>query len=143
VNIEVCTARFEELDPFTLYEVLRLRAEVFVLEQECAFLDLDGRDTEPSTLHLWLEDDGAIVAYARLLFGDGITEIGRIVTPLDRRRTGVGAQVLREAISRAEGVIHLKAQARLAGWYEQFGFEIAGPCFLEDGIAHVPMRRER
>lgn len=70
-------AAFGELDAYTLYALLRLRAEVFVVEQDCAYLDLDGRDTEPGTRHLWLDRDGEPVAYLRVLAagdtGDGST----------------------------------------------------------------------
>ncbi len=142
VDVQVRTAHFAELDPSTLYELLRLRAEVFVVEQNCAFQDLDGRDREPSTIHLWLERDGEVLGYARVLPGPQVTEIGRIVTPAAQRGNGVGARLMREAMQRIGGPIHLKAQARLAEWYEQFGFEVAGTPFLEDGIAHIPMRYE-
>jgi ElaA protein len=136
----VRTAAFVELDPTALYELLRLRSEVFVVEQQCAFLDLDGRDTEPTAIHLWLERDGRMVGYARILPGPDDTELGRVVTPLDQRGTGLGARLMREAIARIDGPIRLKAQARLAEWYERFGFEVIDQPFLEDGIPHVPMR---
>jgi ElaA protein len=136
----VRTAAFVELDPTTLYELLRLRSEVFVVEQNCAFLDLDGRDTEPTAIHLWLERDGRMVGYARILPGPDATELGRIVTALDERGTGLGARLIREAMTRIDGPIRLKAQARLAEWYERFGFEAIDQPFLEDGIPHVPLR---
>jgi predicted GNAT family N-acyltransferase len=137
---QVRTAHFDELGKLDLYRVLQLRAEVFVVEQDCAFLDIDGRDVEPSTVHLWLEHDDRLVGYARILPVPGATELGRIVTPLDLRGSGVGAMLMREAIQRIEGPILLKAQARLSNWYERFGFDLAGDPFMEDGIPHVPMR---
>jgi ElaA protein len=138
----VRTATFEELGAGTLYDVLRLRAEVFVVEQQCAFLDLDGRDREADALHLWIERDGEVVGYARVLPGEEITEVGRIVTRPDLRGAGIGDRLLRETMHRIEGPIVLKAQARLADWYEQFGFEVVGQPFSHDGIVHVPMRFE-
>ncbi len=138
----VRTAAFAELDREALYELLQLRSEVFVVEQDCAFLDLDGRDTEPNAIHLWLDRDGRMVGYARILLGPDDTELGRIVTPLDQRGTGLGARLMREAMARIDGPIRLKAQARLAEWYERFGFEVVDQPFLEDGIPHVPMRFE-
>lgn len=139
----VRTARFDELRNVDLYRILQLRAEVFVVEQDCAFQDIDGRDTDPSTVHLWFEDDdGRLVGYARMLPGRDATEIGRIVTPLDQRGTGLGASMVREAMARIDGPIVVKAQARLSDWYERFGFEMAGEPFMEDGIPHVPMRYE-
>lgn len=142
MSAQVRTARFTELDTATLYDLLRLRSEVFVVEQECVFLDLDGRDREPSTIHLWLEGEGAILGYARVLSGPGVTEIGRIVTPRDLRGSGIGTRLVREAMERIDGPVRLKAQARLAEWYERLGFEVNGQPFLEDGIVHLPMRFE-
>lgn len=136
----VRTAAFADLDRAALYDLLQLRSQVFVVEQACVFLDLDGRDTEPAAIHLWLERDGRMVGYARILPGPDATELGRIVTPLDQRGSGVGDRLMREAMARIDGPIRLKAQARLADWYEGFGFEVAGQPFLEDGIPHVPMR---
>ena len=81
-----------------------------------------------------------MVGYARILPGPDATELGRIVTPLDERGTGLGARLMREAMARIDGPIRLKAQARLAEWYERFGFEVVDQPFLEDGIPHVPMR---
>ena len=137
---QVRTAHFDQLGNLDLYRLLQLRAEVFVVEQDCAFLDIDGRDVEPSTVHLWLEHEDRVVGYARILPVPGATELGRIVTPLDLRGTGVGATLMRAAMQRIEGPILLKAQARLSDWYERFGFDMAGDPFVEDGIPHVPMR---
>lgn len=139
----VRTARFDELEPRVLYEVLRLRIDVFVVEQACVFGDLDGRDREPGATHLWLERDGEVLGYARILpEGDGTTTIGRIVTRPAHRAQGLGAALVREAMARIDGPMVLNAQARLAAWYEQFGFEVTGPPHLEDGIEHVPMRHD-
>jgi ElaA protein len=143
VSDQVWAAHFADLEPSVLYDLLRLRSEVFVVEQACVFLDLDGLDTAPSTIHLWLERDGAMLGYARVLPGDEVTELGRVVTPIEQRGQGIGARLMREALARTEGPVALKAQARLADWYEHFGFEVAGRPFLEDGIPHVPMRLER
>lgn len=143
VTQQLRTARFDELDASTLYELLRLRAEVFVVEQDCAFLDLDGCDREPTTIHVWIEGDGRVLGYARVVPGCSATEIGRLVTRLDRRGTGIGACVLREAMNLVDGPLQVKAQARLVEWYESFGFEGVGQPFMEDGIPHVPMRLER
>lgn len=143
VQDQVRTATFSDLGPSVLYALLRLRSEVFVVEQNCVFLDLDGRDVEPSTIHLWLERDGAMLGYARVLPGRDVSEIGRIVTPVELRGQGIGARLMREALARIGGPVALNAQARLSDWYEQFGFEIAGHAFMEDGIPHVPMRFDR
>ena len=82
------TARFADLDTVTLYALLRLRSDVFVVEQACPYPELDGRDDEPGTEHRWFEDDaGAPTAYLRTLAeNDGATRIGRVVTTRDSAR---------------------------------------------------------
>lgn len=141
-------ARFDDLHPRDLYDILRLRSEVFVVEQDCVFLDLDGRDHEPDAMHLWIRDDHGIVAAVRLLDpGTDRASIGRVVTRADARSAGVASLLMHEAIDVLErggaGAIHLGAQAHLAEWYGRFGFEISGPGYDEDGIPHVPMTRRR
>jgi ElaA protein len=143
-------ARFVDLSAATLYEILALRAQVFVVEQACAYLDVDGRDREPGTLHVFVRDrrsrDGGVVAYLRILREpDGTRKIGRVVATPAVRGVGVAGALMHEALAhvgREEDVV-LDAQAPLAGWYAAFGFEVAGAEFLEDGIPHVPMRRVR
>lgn len=131
-------ASFDELSPATLYEILRLRVDVFVVEQDCMFGDLDGRDREPSCRHLWLEHDADVLGYARILTEpDGSIQIGRVVTRGEARDRHLGVRLMREALARVAGSVVLKAQARLAGWYGQFGFVAEGDEFTWDGIAHV------
>jgi ElaA protein len=147
VSSTVRIARFDEVAPRDLHDVLRLRSEVFVVEQACLFLEIDGRDAEPTTRLLWVRDEaGALAATARLLHEGGDTwSIGRVVTRPDLRSTGIAARLLTEAIGAAEALgstaIDLGAQSHLAPWYGRFGFEICGPEYVEDGIPHVPMRR--
>ena len=141
---EVTRARFDDLSPGRLYDLLRLRSAVFVVEQECAFLDLDGRDREPGAEHLWIDDADGVAGCLRLLDeGDGEWSIGRVVTRPDVRCRGVGAALVRAGLDRLGELgcrrVRLGAQAHLAGWYAAFGFSIAGPEYLEDDIAHVPM----
>jgi len=137
-------ARFAQLEAATLYEILRLRVDVFVVEQECPFGDLDGRDREPTCRHLWLEHDGEVVAYLRILDeADGSTQIGRVVTRPEVRSTGMAARLMRIALAGIDGPIVVKAQSRLAHWYGHFGFLVDGDEFLEDDISHVPMRLDR
>jgi len=135
-------ASFDDLDPGTLYEILRLRVDVFVVEQACAFGDLDGRDREPGCRHLWVARDGAVVGCLRLLpEPDGAVQIGRVVTHPSVRGDGVGARLMRAALDRIDGDSVLKSQSRVADWYAHFGFVVDGDEFLEDDILHVPMRR--
>jgi len=137
-------ARLAGIDPVTLYRLLALRSAVFVLEQDCAYLDLDGRDAEPDAVQLWIDgDDGAVLATARLLTApDGSARIGRVATARHARGTGLAAGLVLRAVELAGGRdVVLDAQAHLHDWYARLGFVRDGAEFVEDGIAHIPMRR--
>ena len=136
-------ARFAELTPFELYGLCRLRVDVFVVEQECPYPELDGRDAEPGTVHVWFEEDGAVLATIRVLDDGGTRAIGRVATAASARGRGLAARLMEQGIALCEGFpITLGAQAHLESWYERFGFRRSGPGYVEDGIPHVPMRRE-
>lgn len=139
---QVRAARFTELDAATLYALLRLRVDVFVVEQACPYPELDGRDTEPATLHLWVEREGRVVGCLRLLDIDLECRVGRVCVDLTARGEGLAEELVRAALERCDGSVVLDAQSHLAGWYERLGFDVDGPGFVEDGIAHVPMRRD-
>jgi ElaA protein len=132
-----------ELAPQILYRILRLRVAVFVVEQNCPYAELDGRDLEPDARQVWAERDGQVVSTLRLLHDrDGRVRIGRVATAPNARGSGIAAELMRRAIRLAGPVeIVLEAQAHLQGWYARFGFVRDGEQYLEDGIAHVPMRR--
>jgi ElaA protein len=140
-------APFDELDTRTLYRILRLRAEVFAVEQDCVYLDLDGRDMEPQTLHLWIDLEPSsprVSAAARLLVGaDGTWELGRVVTDATVRGRRLAGSIVDRALELppAHTPVVIKAQSRLEPWYGRWGFVRNGDEFLEDGIAHVPMAR--
>jgi ElaA protein len=139
---QVRRASFSELEPATAYRLWALRSAVFVVEQDCAYLDLDGRDLEATTQHLWVEAGGVPVAYARVLDEGDHARIGRVLTAPTHRGQGLAAVLVELAISISEGQeIRLSAQAHLRSWYERFGFSTAGDEFLDDGIPHVPMLR--
>jgi predicted GNAT family N-acyltransferase len=135
---------FAELTPFEVYGLCRLRVDVFVVEQECPYPELDGRDTEATTQHLWFEDDdGAILATIRVLDDGPTRAIGRVATAASARGQGLAARLMEEGIALCAGFpITLGAQAYLEDWYGRFGFRVSGPGYVEDGIPHVPMRRE-
>jgi ElaA protein len=134
---------FAELDTRQLYGILRLRSEVFVVEQQCAYLDVDGRDVEPATRQLWFEDEtGTVIATARVLDDGDARRIGRIVTHPDHRGDGLAAHLVEHFLATTTGPWRLDAQAYLVEWYERFGFTVAGPEYIEDGITHVPMARD-
>lgn len=136
-------ARFADLDAATLYALLRLRSEVFVVEQECVFLDLDGRDAEPDAEHVWLADEAGPWAYLRTLADPLGVHVGRVCTRGDARGRGGAAALVGDVVERHRHErLVLNAQSYLQGFYARFGFVVDGPEFLEDGIPHVPMRRE-
>jgi predicted GNAT family N-acyltransferase len=135
---------FAELTPFEVYGLCRLRVDVFVVEQECPYPELDGRDTEATTQHLWFEDDdGAILATIRVLDDGPTRAIGRVATAGSARGQGLAARLMEQGIALCAGFpVTLGAQAYLEDWYGRFGFRVSGPGYVEDGIPHVPMRRE-
>ena len=136
-------ARFAELSPAELYGILRLRVDVFVVEQACPYPELDGRDAEPGTVHLWYTDDGGTtLATIRVLENGEDRAIGRVATAVSARGRGLSARLIRRGIELCEGrAVDIGAQAYLEGWYERFGFRRSGPDYVEDGIPHLPMRR--
>lgn len=138
--------RFDEIPPRTFYRLAKLRQEIFVVEQDCVYLDLDGRDLEGGTIQLWAEDEaGGIASSVRILDEDarepGLRSIGRVITAPAWRGRGVAAEVMRAAVEICAGhPIILHAQSHLTHWYARFGFTEDGEEFLEDGIPHTPMR---
>jgi len=135
-------ASFAELDAATLYDLLRLRVDVFVVEQTCPYPELDGRDLEPGTEHLWIEDGRGPRAYLRVLPEPDGVRVGRVCTRADARGAGLAARLVQEVLARhAAAPMVLDAQAYLVGFYSRFGFVPSGPPFEEDGIPHVPMAR--
>jgi ElaA protein len=133
---------FHDLDVVTLYKLLRLRSEVFVVEQNCVYLDLDGRDIEPEAEHVWIEDGDDVLACARVLRdADGSTRVGRIVVAQEGRGKGLGAQMITAVIESTSDDVVLEAQSQLVDWYASFGFVVTGPEYTEDSIMHTPMRR--
>ncbi|HEX6249602.1 MAG TPA: GNAT family N-acetyltransferase [Nocardioidaceae bacterium] len=135
-------ASFDELDPRTAYLLWQLRERVFVVEQECPYLELDGRDLEPTTRHLWLTEGGAPVAYLRVLQDTEEMRVGRVLVAPTHRRRGLGRALMEGALELvAERPCRLDAQSYLVQWYRSLGFEPCGAEFVEDGIPHVPMRR--
>jgi len=144
-------AGFAELDTSTLYALLKLRTDIFVVEQQCAYAELDGRDAEPGTRHLWFEKNRVPVAYLRMLTdiepgaeGDiEVTRIGRVATVKEAREQGLAGKLVTAAMAAAgTRPCVLDAQTDVAKFYERYGFHQTGPEFVEDGIPHVPMRRE-
>lgn len=136
---DVRWSAFDDLSPYVLYSLLRLRIAVFAVEQWCVYQDLDGRDTEPATRHAWVEDGGEAVAYLRVLNVPGSEVIGRVVTAPSHRGRGLGRRLMEAALDRCARPVRIEAQSYLLGWYGAFGFVPCGPEYLEDGIPHTPM----
>ena len=135
---------FADLAITTFHHLLRLRVDVFVVEQTCAYPELDGRDTEPETRHVWLDGpDGRPVALIRVLAEpDGSHRISRVVTRVEARSAGLAGVLLDHVHATTPGRLVLDAQTYLVPWYDSLGYEATGGEFLEDGIPHVPMARE-
>lgn len=135
-------ARGDELTPQDLYALLQLRAEVFVVEQDCPYQDLDGRDLNADTEHLWIEDSRGVAAVLRILADPEGARIGRVITRRDRRGERLAARLMEVALASLVGqTIVLSAQSHLRAYYESLGFGVCGDEFDEDGIPHLPMRR--
>ncbi len=136
---------FSELSNDELYEIVKLRAEIFVVEQDCVYNDLDGLDK--SAVHQFIKKNGEIVAYSRLLkpgtrFPD--YSIGRVVVKKHERGTGLGIEMMKEAKKYMLNTwnatrIKVSAQKYLQQFYENLGFQVVTEEYLEDGIPHFGM----
>ena len=137
---------FKELTTEELYEILRVRAEVFVVEQNCVYQDLDEKDQE--SLHLFYEASGRIQAYLRIFMknpDEKLVQIGRVLTTA--RGIGLGGRILQDGLREAKRhfeaqEVYIEAQCYATGYYEKAGFTVTSDEFLEDGIPHVEMRVE-
>ncbi len=139
-------AAWDDLSTRQLHDLLQLRSEVFVVEQNCVFQDIDGAD--PQALHLLGSHGGQLLAYARC-FPPGVkfveASIGRVVTRPAARGGGLGHVLIDQAVAAVTQQwgaqpIRIGAQARLVGYYSQHGFVDDGKPYVEDGIDHLEMR---
>jgi ElaA protein len=138
----VLVAGFDELPARTAYDVWRLRQQVFVVEQQSPYPDLDGRDLEPTTRHLLVGSDGRLVAYARVLDDGGWARIGRVLVAEHARGRGLADELVRAALEViGDREVRLDAQTGLRDWYASYGFEVTGPAFDDEGVLHIPMTR--
>ena len=141
--MRISAVPFGALDRLTAFSLWKLRQDVFVVEQVCAYPDLDSRDLAPETRHVILEDEqGAVLGCARVLDDGDEWRIGRVALHRTLRGQGWADRILEAAIAVCpDRDIVLDAQSPLAGWYATFGFEVCGPEFMEDFIPHLPMVR--
>lgn len=138
-----------DLTQHQLYALLALRSRVFVVEQNCPYLDVDGQDLIGDTCHLLAYQDDLLVAYLRLLdpaTQGGDVVIGRVVIAPEARGTGLGHELMERALQtcaeRWPGLpIYLSAQAHLQGYYGRYGFTPCTEVYLDDDIPHIGMRR--
>ena len=137
---------FNDLTVKELYEILRLRVDVFVVEQNCSYSEVDGKDLD--AWHLWFEDEDGIAGYLRLL-APGVSfkeaSIGRVIAK--KRRCGIGSKLMQAGIEKMKEIygdtdIRIEAQVYAREFYEKAGFVKVSEEFLDDGIPHIEMLRE-
>ncbi|MCB0371407.1 MAG: GNAT family N-acetyltransferase [Muricauda sp.] len=146
--MQVLVKNFGELSTTELYQILRLRSEVFVVEQDCVYLDLDNKDQK--ALHVVGFKNGNVVAYTRIFKPGDYFEhasIGRVVVAQDQRKYGFGKDIMKASISVVEErfpetPIEISAQSYLIKFYSELGFVPFGDEYLEDGIPHTRMLKE-
>ncbi|MBE6789364.1 MAG: GNAT family N-acetyltransferase [Ruminococcaceae bacterium] len=135
---------FDELTAGEVYEILKARAQIFMIEQDIRCLDMDGVDYQ--SRHFFLEENGKILAYLRAYYIDDDTvKIGRVLSI--RHKKGLGSEVMNRALCDIKEnmkckKIHVDAQKQAAGFYEKFGFVKTSDEFLEEGIVHIAMQRQ-
>ncbi|WP_312078727.1 GNAT family N-acetyltransferase [Chryseobacterium sp.] len=139
---------FEEITTAELYEIIKARVDVFVVEQDCPYPDLDGYDQQ--AIHLWAEQENNVLAYCRI-FNKGIkyneTSIGRVLTSEKGRGKNLGKQLIQYALETIENrfktlEVRISAQDYLLKFYSGFGFQDTGKKYLEDNIPHTEMFRK-
>ncbi len=143
--METSIKTFKELTVSELYDLLHLRSEVFIVEQDCVYPDVDGKDRK--ALHIIGKKEKKIIAYARCFkAGDYLYEasIGRVVVEESQRKFNHGHEIMNASIEAIKAhfnteTIFLSAQCYLTGFYETHGFKLTGKEFLEDGIPHILM----
>ncbi len=141
---------FAQLSAEELYELLRLRNEVFIVEQQCAYQDVDGKDPQADHLLAW-DFDGELSGCLRVFApdaADGCARIGRIVASPRHRKVGLGRWMIRQAldfVAERYGDVSIKisAQVYLERFYADFGFQRSSPDYLEGGIPHCDMLRSK
>lgn len=146
--MEVAIKTFNQLTTQELYQILRLRSEVFVVEQDCVYQDVDNKDQK--ALHIIGTKNGEIVAYTRIFKpGDYFNNvsIGRVVVSQNQRKYGLGKQIMQASLAAIDQrfpnqPIEISAQSYLLKFYTELGFKVTGEEYLEDGIPHRRMLKE-
>jgi ElaA protein len=146
--MNINTKSFQELSKLELYQILQLRTEVFVVEQDCVYQDMDGKDVK--ALHVIGSKNNEIIAYTRIFRPGDYMEhasIGRVVVRKSERQGGYGKEIMLASIDAIkdnfkETTIHLSAQTYLQKFYSELGFTAVGETYLEDDIPHILMVKE-
>ena len=139
--MKLVTKFFEELTTTELYEILKARAAIFVVEQECVYQDLDDKDYK--SLHVFYEEEGKVIAYLRSFVKEkDVIQMGRVLTI--EHGKGLGGKLLKVGIEEIKTKqnpkkIFIEAQCYATGYYAREGFKVCSEEFLEDGIPHVEM----
>ncbi len=141
---------FDQLDNHQLYELMKFRVDIFIVEQECAYPELDDKDNHSDTRHVLAYSDSALVAYSRILppaLSYPEASIGRFAVHASARRQGIGTDLLNACINKIATVwpnsnIRISAQDYLQHFYESAGFKKVSEVYLEDGIPHIEMLKE-
>lgn len=146
-NLQWECHRFQQLNKQQLYAILKLRVDVFVVEQQCAYPELDDKDLHNETHHLIAQKNDTVLAYSRLL-APGVSypeaSLGRFVVAATMRKQGLGSLLLKKSLQHTSQLwpaapIKISAQAHLKEFYEKSGFEQVTDGYLEDGIPHIAM----
>ena len=143
--MKITTYTYQQLSKEKLYQIIRLRLEVFVLEQNCIYQDLDNKDQK--AIHLVGEEDGKVIAYTRLFKKGDYFEnasVGRVIVKKESRKKDYGKQIMQKSIEELkneynEEIIEISAQKYLIKFYADLGFKKAGEEYLEDNIPHIKM----
>jgi ElaA protein len=143
--MKITTKTFDELSTQELYDIMALRSEIFVVEQDCAYQDLDYLDQQ--SLHVLGQQEGKIIAYTRVvpmgLSYDDYVAIGRVVVDRKHRGQNLGYDIMKAsnelAIENYQQPIKISAQVYVVPFYEKLGYIVVGEEYLEDGIPHTAM----
>jgi len=139
--MDIFVASFDELDNDTLYQILKLRMDVFVVEQNCPYQEMDDKDQD--AIHLFIKEKKEVVSYLRLMIKNETTaQIGRISTKQVFRGRGLAANLIKttlEILDENIETVYLNGQTHLQQYYEAFGFEKKSEPYKEDGIPHIDM----
>lgn len=135
---------FDELTTLQLFQIYRIRTAVFVVEQNCAYQEVDDKDLQ--ALHLCYQADDEILAYARIIPSESAVHFGRVLVSESARHTGLGRQLVEKVLAEirqrwGDKPIHIQAQTYLQDFYASFGFKTASEQYFEDGIPHIDMAK--